>query len=84
MPHDPNYVPSQFDHRDYRLLARMAKAPHLKTTIHEANYRDKKIQRAIGNSIAKALHCPLDQIMLYVNAGAWEEDIVKWRLTIAK
>ena len=42
MPHDPNYVPSQFDHRDYRLLARMAKAPHLKTTIHEANYRDKK------------------------------------------
>jgi hypothetical protein len=84
MPHDPNYVPSQFDHRDYRLLARMAKSPHLKTLIHNVNYRDKKIQRSLDNSVAKTLHCPLDQIMLYVNAGAWEEDIVKWRLTLAK
>jgi len=85
MPHDPNYVPSQFDHRDYRQLYSMAKDMYLRRVLHEANYRDKKIQYKLTGLERKVLTCPFEQVLLYVNVDTTlQQDILKWRLTIAK
>jgi len=85
MPHDPNYVPTQFTQKDYRLLYRMAKSGYLRRILAEANCRDKKVQRASDRFILEILRCPLDQIGLHVNEETeWGQDMVKWRLTIAK
>jgi len=85
MPHDPNYVPTQFTQKDYRQLYRMAKSRYLKMILHGASCRDKKVQNSFDRGMNKILKCSLNQLMLYVNEDTdGEQDILKWRLTIGK
>jgi hypothetical protein len=84
------YVPSQFTHKDYKKLFDIAKSSSLRILLHEARYRDKRIQREIGSPSydkfkLELLKCPLEELPLHVNEDTiMGQDIVKWRLTIAK
>jgi len=90
MKKDIHYVPSQFTHKDYKKLFDIAESSSLRILLHEARYRDKRIQRKIGNpfydkSKLELLKCPLEELPLHVNEHTiMGQDIVKWRLTIAK
>jgi hypothetical protein len=81
------YRESQFNREDYRVLFNIA-SPHsgLKSRIHNAKYRDKKIQRSlISKEECKVFLCPLDELPLYLHIkDAAAQDIIKWRLHINK
>lgn len=79
------YTPSQFTHKDYKLLHKTAKSGQLRLILYDARFRDKRILREINTPAREVLLCPFDQLGLYVNDdSSWVQDILKWRLTLVK
>lgn len=78
------YVQSQYSRADYKLLDKMG-TRFLRVNLRNANYRDKKIRRALNQYESKVFHGPFEDVPLYLNHVDPEVvAIAKWRLTIAK
>ena len=80
------YEKSRFDRRDYQKLYQRASAGSgLRSRIHEARYRDKRIQRLMHDMELMALHAPFEDLPLYINSAyPGARDIVQWRLELWK
>jgi len=81
-----NYQPSQFNHHDYKKLYDFATGRvGMKSMLHETKYRDRRIQRCLGETTFNVLHAPLEQVPLYINSNnEWAKIIAKWRLSIGR
>jgi len=80
------YCKSQFTRKDYSKLYSYAPTGlGLKTLIHCAAYRDKRVQRALLTEAVKVLHAALEDIPLYINSkDEYARIIAQWRLSIGR
>jgi len=78
------YKQSKFSREDYKLLSKTGTG-FLRTRLHQANCRDKKVRRMLTVEESKVFHGPFEDVPLYLNHVDPEVvAIAQWRLTIAK
>ncbi len=80
------YEKSQFSRKDYhKLYLRASAGSRLRSRIHEARYRDKRIQRKMHDMELLTLHAPFEDLPLYIGTSyPGARDIVLWRLELGK
>lgn len=78
------YRQSQFTKKDYHKLYDYAPSGlGLKTILHVANYRDKRVQRVLSTEAVKVLHAALEDTPMYINSkDEYARVIARWRLSI--
>jgi hypothetical protein len=77
------YKQSQYSREDYKLLGKMY--PYWQGRLIHADYRDKRFRRGLYIDTSKVVHCPLENVPLYLNhENNHVIEIAQWRLTIAK
>jgi hypothetical protein len=77
------YKQSQYSREDYKLLGKMY--PNWQATLIRANYRDKRFRRGRSPETSEVLHCPLEDVPLYLNHESTRViELAQWRLTISK
>lgn len=80
------YTPSQFTCKDYKNLRDYAtQCRELRSLLRAAQYRDKRIQRALYRELSTIFIDPLEKMPLHINSkSTWRRTIAQWRLSIGR